>query len=99
MTPALILVTSLLLGCFVVAAGGYGVLYGLGRARNSRRLLRAATLAYGALCAVALAITIIAPLGAGWKLLIAASALVYYAIPPVTWRHLHRIHRDHGANV
>ena len=99
MTPALILVTSLLLGCFVVAAGGYGVLYGLGRARNSRRLLRAATLAYGALCAVALAaISSFQPAPRG-AMIVIASALVYYAIPPVTWRHLHRIHRDHGANV
>jgi hypothetical protein len=99
MTPQLVLVTSLLLGAFVVAAGAYGVLYGLGRARESRGLLRAATIAYGALCAVAVTIMVIAPLGMGWKVLIGASALVYYAIPPVTWRHLNRIHRDHGANA
>lgn len=99
MTPELVLATSLLLGAFVVAAGAYGVLYGLGRARQSRTLLRAALLAYGALCVVAVVVMIIAPLGAGWKILIGASALVYYAIPPVTWRHLNRIHRDHGAKA
>jgi hypothetical protein len=99
MTPHLVLVTSLLLGAFVVAAGAYGVLYGLGRARESRGLRRAATLAYGALCAVAVTIVVIAPLGMGWKVLIGASALVYYVIPPITWRHLNRIHRDHGANA
>src|SRR5215472_5709346 len=99
MTPQLVLVTSLLLGAFVVAAGAYGVLYGLARARRSRGLLRAAILSYGALCAVAVTIMVIAPLATGWKLLIAASALVYFAIPPVTWRHLNRIHHDHGANA
>jgi hypothetical protein len=99
MTPQVFLFTSIFLGAFVVAAGAYGVLYGLGRARESRALLRAAMLAYGALCAVAVTIMIVAPLGAGWKVLIGASALIYYAIPPVTWRHLNRLHRDHGAKA
>jgi hypothetical protein len=99
MTPAMFLATSLLLGCFVVAAGSYGALYGLGRARKSWRLLAAANLAYGALCVIVAGILLMTPLDIGWKLLIGASALVYYAIPPVTWRHLHRIHRDHGANA
>ena len=99
MTPQLVLVTSLLLGAFVAAAGAYGVLYGIGRARESRGLRRAAMIAYGALCAVAVTIMVISPLTMGWKLLIGASALVYYAIPPITWRHLNRIHRDRGASA
>ncbi len=99
MTPRLVLVTSLLLGLFVLAAGTYGVLYGVGRARDSRGLIRAARLAYGALCAIVAAIILITPLGGAWKLLLGASALVYCVIPPVTWRHLNRIHRDDGAKA
>ena len=99
MTPQLVLVTSVLLGLFVLAAGTYGVLYGVGRARDSRGVVWAARLAYGALCAIAAAVILMTPLGAAWKLLLGASALVYYIVPPLTWRHLHRIHRDHGAKA
>jgi hypothetical protein len=99
MTPQLVLVTSLLLGLSVLAAGTYGVLYGVGRARDSRGLILAARLAYGALVAIAAVIIFMTPLGGAWKLLLGASALVYYVIPPVTWRHLNRIHRDHGAKA
>jgi multisubunit Na+/H+ antiporter MnhG subunit len=99
MTPHAFLATSGLLGLFVLAAGAYGVLYGVARLQDSRRLLRAATVAYAALCALVAVIVIATPLGFGWKLLIGVSALVYYAIPPVTWRHLHRTHRDHGAQA
>jgi hypothetical protein len=99
MTPHAFLATSGLLGLFVLAAGAYGVLYGAGRLHDSRRLIRAANLAYAALCAIVAAIVAATPLGFGWKLLIVASALVYYMIPPVTWRHLHRTHRDHGAQA
>ena len=99
MTPSAFIATSGLLGLFVLAAGAYGVLYGAGRLQESRRLINAATVAYAALCAIVAAIVVATPLGFGWKLLIGASALVYYAIPPVTWRHLHRTHRDHGAQA
>ena len=99
MTPDAVLATSGLLGLFVLAAGTYGVLYGIGRLRESRRLIAAATIAYAALCAIVAAIALATPLGFAWKLLIAASALIYYAIPPVTWRHLRRTHRDHGAQA
>jgi hypothetical protein len=99
MTPQAFLAASGLLGLFVLAAGAYGVLYGVGRLQESRRLIKAAKVAYAALCAIVAAIVIATPLGFGWKLLIVASAAVYYAIPPITWRHLHRIHRDHGAQA
>jgi hypothetical protein len=98
-TPDALLATSGLLGLFVLSAGAYGVLYGAGRLRQSRRSIAAATIAYGLLCAIVAAIAVVTPLGVGWKLLIGASALIYYAIPPVTWRHLHRSHRDHGAQA
>lgn len=99
MTPDAFLATSGLLGLFVLAAGAYGVLYGAGRLQESRRLIKAANVSYAALCAIVLVIVVATPLGFGWKLLIGASALVYYAIPPVTWRHLRRTHRDHGAQA
>jgi hypothetical protein len=99
MTPDAVLATSGLLGLFVLAAGAYGVLFGAGRLQESRRLIKAANVAYVALCMIVAAIVIATPLGVGWKLLIGASALVYYAIPPVTWRYLHRTHRDHGAQA
>jgi hypothetical protein len=99
MTPTALLATSGLLGLFVLAAGAYGVLYGVGRWRESRGLLTAAKLTYAALCLIVAVIMLATPLGPGWKLLIGVSALVYYAIPPVTWRHLNRTHRDHGAEA
>lgn len=99
MTPDAFLATSGLLGLFVLAAGAYGVLYGAGRLQESRRLIKAANVSYAALCAIVAVIVVATPLGFGWKLLIGASALVYYAIPPVTWRHLRRTHRDHGAQA
>jgi len=98
-TPDAFLATSGLLGLFVLAAGAYGVLYGAGRSQESRRLIIAARIAYAMLCVVVAAILIATPLGFGWKVLIGLSALVYYAIPPVTWRHLQRTHRDHGAQA
>ncbi|HEV2548267.1 MAG TPA: hypothetical protein VGU20_13090 [Stellaceae bacterium] len=99
MTPQAFLATSGLLGLFVLAAGVYGVLYGMGRLRESQRLMKAATVAYAALCGIVAAIVLATPLGFGWKLLIGASAAIYYAIPPITWRHLHRTHRDRGAQA
>jgi hypothetical protein len=99
MTPEAFLATSLLLGLFVLAAGAYGVLYGAGRLRESRRLIMAAHVAYAALCAIEAGIVLATPLGSGWKLLIGVSALVYYAIPPMTWHHLQRTHREPGAQA
>ena len=99
MTPYAFLATSGLLGLFVLAAGAYGVLYAAGRLQESRRLISAAFVAYAVLGAIVAGIFMATPLGIGWKLLIGLSALVYYAIPPVTWRHLQRTHRDHGAQA
>lgn len=99
MSAGTFLATSLLLGAFVLCAGVYGLLYGAARLRQSVGLLRAAGLACGVLCLIAAAIVVATPLEADWKALIAASTLVYCAIPPVTWRYLQRTHRDHGANI
>jgi uncharacterized membrane protein HdeD (DUF308 family) len=99
MSAEAFLATSLLLGAFVLCAGVYGLLYGAARLKQSVGLLRAAVLACGVLCLIAAAVVVASPLGPAWKVLIVASTLVYCFIPPVTWRHLERTHRDHGANT
>jgi hypothetical protein len=99
MSASAFLATSLLLGAFVLCAGLYGLLYGAARLNQSIGLLRAAGLACSMLCLIAAAVVVTTPLAPAWKALIAASALVYCVIPPVTWRYLQRTHRDHGANT
>lgn len=99
MHPVVFLFTSLALGGMVLAAGGYALLYGAARFKNSRGLLVLAGLAYGVLALDAGALVLATPLTSAWKLLIAASALAYLGIPPVTWGYLQRIHRDDGAQT
>ena len=98
MSPPALLLTSLSLGLMVLAAGAYALLYGIGRLKNSRALLIAAACAYGLLALDAAVLVQAAPLGQAWKLLIAASALAYLRIPPLTWWYLQRTHRDEGAH-
>ena len=98
MSPAVFLVTSLSLGFMVLAAGAYGLLYGAARFKDSRALLIAAGLAYAVLALDAAGIVLATPLAPAWKILIAASALAYLAIPPLTWRYLQYTHRDEGAH-
>jgi hypothetical protein len=99
MHPVIFLLTSLSLGVMVLAAGGYALLYGAARFKNSRGLLILAGLAYGVLLLDAGALVLATPLASAWKLLIAVSALAYLGIPPVTWRYLQRTHRDEGAHI
>lgn len=99
MSPAVLLLTSLLLGFMVLAAGAYALLYGAARIKNSRALLISAGFAYAALALDAVALVLASPLAPPWKLLIAASALAYLRIPPVTWRYLQRTHREEGAHT
>jgi hypothetical protein len=93
MSPGAVLKLAFLLGAFVTCAGCYGVLYALGRLRRSRATVIAAYAAYmlqwvmtGLLCADT-------ELAFGWKVVLTASCLAYFGIPPVTWRHLERIHQ------
>jgi hypothetical protein len=97
--PVVFVLTSLALGLMVLAAGGYALLYGAARFRNSRGLLILARLAYGVLALDAAALLLATPLAPTWKLLIAASALAYLWIPPMTWGYLQRIHRDDGVHT
>ncbi len=99
MTPGAFIVTSLSLGFMVLAAGGYALLYGAARLKNSRGLLVWAGLAYGALALDTASLLFKTPLDPPWKLLIALSALASLGIPPVTWRYLQRTHREEGAQT
>jgi hypothetical protein len=102
MNPDALILTSASLGFMVLAAGAYALLYGAARLKGSRALLILAGVAYGALAIDAGALVLTAPLTPAWKILIAASALAYLRIPPVTWRHLQRTHHeDHeeGAHI
>lgn len=97
MTPAALLETAILLGLFVLAGGSYGGLYSIGRLGSRRVLVWAGVACWVAALCVALAIVALTPLDFGWKLLIVASAIVYAAIPPMTWRYLERLHAEPGV--
>lgn len=92
MTPAALIQTSILLGLFVLAGGGYAGLYSVGRLRARADWVRLGRLCYLAALACAIAIGTLSPLDFGWKLLILASAAAYAVIPPLTWRYLERLH-------
>ena len=92
MSPFDLLVTSALLGLFVLLAGGYGVFYALGRLHDRRGLIAAAFASYGLQCVVAAALLAFTPLLGGWKALIAASCVLYLPVPPLTWRYMGMLH-------
>ena len=94
MTPSAMLVTALLLGGFVAAAGAYGLLYCAARISEHKMLRAGGYLSYAGLCLIAFALVAFTPLNVGWKVLVAASCAVYLMIPPVTWRYLTRLHRE-----
>lgn len=87
-----LLETALLLGLFVLLAGGYGVLYGAGKLARRRSILHAGFACYGLQCALAFIVLAFTPLTPFWKSFIGASTLAYLCIPPVTWRFLVRLH-------
>jgi hypothetical protein len=47
---------------------------------------------YGLHGLAALAVLAWTPLEIGWKGLIVASSVAFFAIPPITWRYLQRTH-------
>ena len=93
MNPEQVLETAALLGLFVLLAGGYGLLYGLGQLRRRRDLIVACFACYGLQCIVVVAVLLFTPLLGWWKAFIALSCALYLAIPPVTWRYLTALHR------
>jgi hypothetical protein len=96
MSPHAMVASALMLGALVVAAGAYGLLYCAARLYGSPTLAVASRASGVALVALAAAIVALTPLHFGWKALVAASAVAYLAIPPLTWRYLTRLHR--GGN-
>ncbi len=93
MTPAALIYTSALLGLFVLAGGGYGGLYAAGRIWARPGLVHAGYASYGAAALIVLAICLVTPLAPLWKTFVVMSALVYAAIPPITWRYLEKLHQ------
>lgn len=92
MNPAALLYTSGLLGLLALAGGGYGSLYTVSKLQSKYSMFYGAVVCYAAVAALAALIAWSTPLAAGWKILIVASALIYAAVPPLTWRFLVKMH-------
>jgi|SRR5579871_1137982 len=91
--------TALLLGLYVLLAGGYGLAYTLAKLWNNPHIRTVAYTVYGLHCTVAIGVVLWAPLGPGWKALLIASSLAMFAIPPLTWRYLERTHGTGRASA
>jgi hypothetical protein len=94
MTPVALFTTAVALGLIVLSGGAYGVLYGAGSLRSSRRLMRAGYVCYAGQLLLVLAVCLAAPLALVWKSFLVLSGIAYGFIPPVTWRLLHAIHHS-----
>jgi hypothetical protein len=92
MSALVILKTSLLLGLSALLAGAWGVLYALARLRETSIFGRSAAAAYGLHILAALTVILWTPLELGWKCLVGGSSLVFFVIPPMTWRFLQSTH-------
>ena len=92
MTKLSLLETALLLGLYVVLAGSYGLVYAIARLWDVLILRRVSMILYGLHGLAALAVLAWTPLEIGWKGLIVASSVAFFAIPPITWRYLQRTH-------
>jgi hypothetical protein len=96
-TAHTMITTALLLGAFVLLAGLYGLFYTLAMLFRASYLKPAGFACYALHFGVMILIVVATPLGPWWKALIVASCLAYFAIPPVTWRYLVRLHLKEGA--
>ena len=94
-----LLETALLLGLYVLLAGGYALAYTLAGLWNRPGFRSAAAALYGLHCLVAIGVLVWAPLGLGWKALLVVSSLAILAIPPVTGRYLERTHGTGRASA
>ena len=92
MTPALFLLTAVLMGLFMLCGGAWALLYCLGQTRHSRTIVWAGLASYALAVILALVIALATPLQLKWKVLIIASGLAYAFIPPITLRYLERLH-------
>ncbi|MDE2150513.1 MAG: hypothetical protein KGJ55_11950, partial [Gammaproteobacteria bacterium] len=95
-TPDALILTAALLGLFVLAGGGYGGLYSVGRLRSSHRLRVTGYALYAVQAALLLAVWLLTPLFVFWKVFITLSWLAYGVIPPVTCKYLEGLHRTTG---
>lgn len=84
--------TALLLGAFVLLAGGYGLFYSVGKLRQSRNWIHAGYVCYFLQVVITLLIVMFAPLGVGWQLLIIASCVACFKIPPMAFSYLELTH-------
>ncbi len=89
--------TAVLLGLFVLAGGGYGILYATSMLHSSALLGRAGYACYALQLLIALAVCVNSPLHPLWKVLVGVSGIAYGFIPPVMWRLLETMHRREVA--
>jgi hypothetical protein len=94
-----LLETALLLGLYVLLAGGYALAYTLAWMWHRSEVRTIALALYGLHCLVALAVVVWAPLWFGWKLLLVASSAAIFAIPSITLRYLVRTHETGSAST
>lgn len=92
MSPVTLLYTAGLLGLLALAGGGYGGLYTVSKLQAKYGMLYGAIACYAAVAVLAVLIAWTTLLAPGWKILIVASALIYAAVPPMTWRFLVKMH-------
>jgi hypothetical protein len=85
---------ALVLGGFIVLAGCYGVLYGMGRLMHVRAIMIAGFVCYGLQCLTAAFVIAATPLDNAWKAVIVICTIGFLGIPPVTCFFLERTH-DH----
>ena len=84
--------TALLLGIFVLLAGCYGLFYTIGELRQSRNWINTGYVCYFFQVVITFLIVMFAPLGLGWQLLIIASGIACFKIPPMAFSYLKLIH-------
>lgn len=94
MTPTALITTSVLLGLFVLAGGGYGGLYAAGKLKGVRNFMIAAYACYAVQVALTLLILWLTPLAPVWKFFLVLSGAAYAVIPPVTWQYLEQLHQS-----
>jgi hypothetical protein len=92
MSEISLLQAALLLRLYVALAGSYGVVYAIARLQDAPALHRISFILFGLHGLAAIAIVAWTPLQVGWKGLIVASSIAFFAIPPIIWRFLQRTH-------
>lgn len=92
MSAEAVLYTAGLCGLLTLAAFAYGGFYAASKLLTKFGMLYPATACYLVVMVLAALIFLSTPLALGWKILIVASALVYAAVPPLTWRFLVKLH-------